>query len=301
MSTHLPFPNPQLHPRPIQRMQQSVQGQTFLLRGLWWDGQRRLRRRFFAGTEETLVVGWGRSTKMNLTRIETFWLAFTDCLVSEQHPPAVAHDPSGHSWADSRLWPLPGARGLVQQLQASCLFRSKVQNNKVRKKKCFCSHVRVSSLQKWKFKMEMISLFLFSEQDLFFFYRSGRLTSAETAPLKAKQRDSTSALSNTNRYPPEESFHSPPPLESFEVRAPHLTSPDLVSLSFGQACVRGRALRSILAVRNISREEAEKIVDEVFDTCFKDHAPFGRIPHSKKDAQFAYRDYENRDRYYANL
>ncbi|XP_075867615.1 mitochondrial inner membrane protease ATP23 homolog [Nelusetta ayraudi] len=68
-----------------------------------------------------------------------------------------------------------------------------------------------------------------------------------------------------------------------------------------QACVRGRALRSILAVRNISREEAEKIVDEVFDTCFKDHAPFGRIPHSKKDAQFAYRDYENRDRYYANL
>lgn len=91
------------------------------------------------------------------------------------------------------------------------------------------------------------------------------------------------------------------PLESFEVRASHLTSPDLVSLSFGQACVRGRALRSILAVRNISREEAEKIVDEVFDTCFKDHAPFGRIPHSKKDAQFAYRDYENRDRYYANL
>lgn len=68
-----------------------------------------------------------------------------------------------------------------------------------------------------------------------------------------------------------------------------------------QACVRGRALRSILAVRNISREEAEKIVDEVFDTCFNDHAPFGRIPHSKKDARFAYRDYENRDRYYANL
>ncbi|KAI3366897.1 hypothetical protein L3Q82_009539 [Scortum barcoo] len=68
-----------------------------------------------------------------------------------------------------------------------------------------------------------------------------------------------------------------------------------------QECVRGRALRSILAVRNISRKEAEKIVDEVFDTCFNDHAPFGRIPHSKKDAGFAYRDYENRDRYYANL
>ncbi|XP_029317976.1 mitochondrial inner membrane protease ATP23 homolog [Cottoperca gobio] len=77
-------------------------------------------------------------------------------------------------------------------------------------------------------------------------------------------------------------------------------------LNFGlkqhqQECVRGRALRSILAVRKISREEAEKIVDEVFDTCFNDHAPFGRIPHSKKDANFAYRDYENRDRYNSNL
>ncbi|KAL0196571.1 hypothetical protein M9458_010143, partial [Cirrhinus mrigala] len=60
------------------------------------------------------------------------------------------------------------------------------------------------------------------------------------------------------------------------------------------ACVRGRALRSILAVR-------KRVVDEVFDSCFHDHAPFGRIPHSKKDAKFAYRDYENRDRYYANL
>ncbi|XP_051248798.1 mitochondrial inner membrane protease ATP23 homolog isoform X2 [Dicentrarchus labrax] len=68
-----------------------------------------------------------------------------------------------------------------------------------------------------------------------------------------------------------------------------------------QECVRGRALRSILAVRNVSRKEAEKIVDEVFDTCFNDHAPFGRIPHTKKDAGFAYRDHQNRDRYYANL
>lgn len=75
----------------------------------------------------------------------------------------------------------------------------------------------------------------------------------------------------------------------------------LIGILLGQACVRGRALRSILAVRNISREEAEKIVDEVFDTCFNDHAPFGRIPHTKRDAQFAFRDYENRDRYNANL
>uniref|UniRef100_A0A9J7YG46 Mitochondrial inner membrane protease ATP23 n=1 Tax=Cyprinus carpio carpio TaxID=630221 RepID=A0A9J7YG46_CYPCA len=56
-----------------------------------------------------------------------------------------------------------------------------------------------------------------------------------------------------------------------------------------QVCVRGRALRSILAVCKVSREEAELVVDEVFDSCFHDHAPF------------TYRDYENRDRYYANL
>uniref|UniRef100_A0A671SAH0 Mitochondrial inner membrane protease ATP23 n=1 Tax=Sinocyclocheilus anshuiensis TaxID=1608454 RepID=A0A671SAH0_9TELE len=68
-----------------------------------------------------------------------------------------------------------------------------------------------------------------------------------------------------------------------------------------QVCVRSRALRSILVVRKVSREEAEQVVDEVFDSCFHDHAPFSRIPHSRKDAKFAYRDYENRDRYYANL
>ncbi|XP_060885979.1 mitochondrial inner membrane protease ATP23 homolog [Labrus mixtus] len=96
-----------------------------------------------------------------------------------------------------------------------------------------------------------------------------------------------------------------------EIRAANLSgdctfSNELTRFNFGmkqhhQECVRGRALRSILAVRNISRKEAEKIVDDVFDTCFNDHAPFGRIPHSKKDAGFAYRDYQNRDRYYANL
>ncbi|XP_032445778.1 mitochondrial inner membrane protease ATP23 homolog [Xiphophorus hellerii] len=68
-----------------------------------------------------------------------------------------------------------------------------------------------------------------------------------------------------------------------------------------QQCVRGRAVRSILAVRKVSLEEAQKIVDEVFDSCFNDHAPFGRIPHGNKDAKFAYREYMNRDRYYTNL
>ncbi|XP_062238891.1 mitochondrial inner membrane protease ATP23 homolog [Platichthys flesus] len=96
-----------------------------------------------------------------------------------------------------------------------------------------------------------------------------------------------------------------------EIRAANLSgdcsfSNEVARLNFGlkehhQECVRGRALRSILAVRKISRVEAEKIVDEVFDTCFNDHAPFGRIPHSNKDAKFANREYESRDRYHANL
>ncbi|XP_066524581.1 mitochondrial inner membrane protease ATP23 homolog isoform X2 [Hoplias malabaricus] len=96
-----------------------------------------------------------------------------------------------------------------------------------------------------------------------------------------------------------------------EIRAANLSGDcsftnELSRFHFGlkehhQECVRGRALRSILAVRKVSREEAEKVVDEVFDSCFNDHTPFGRIPHSKKDAKFAYRDFENRDRYYANL
>lgn len=60
-------------------------------------------------------------------------------------------------------------------------------------------------------------------------------------------------------------------------------------------------MRSILAVRNVTQEQAEKVVNEVFDTCYSDHAPFNRIPHSKQDAKFASRDFENRDRYYANL
>ncbi|XP_047431462.1 mitochondrial inner membrane protease ATP23 homolog [Mugil cephalus] len=96
-----------------------------------------------------------------------------------------------------------------------------------------------------------------------------------------------------------------------EIRAANLSGDctftnELTRFNFGlkqhhQECVRGRALRSILAVRKISRAKAEEIVDDVFDSCFNDHAPFGRIPHSKKDAKFAYRDYMNRDRYYANL
>ncbi|XP_076410256.1 mitochondrial inner membrane protease ATP23 homolog isoform X1 [Peromyscus maniculatus bairdii] len=68
-----------------------------------------------------------------------------------------------------------------------------------------------------------------------------------------------------------------------------------------ETCVRDRAVLSILAVRNISREEAQKAVDEVFESCFNDHEPFGRIPHTKTYARYAHRDFRNRDRYYSNI
>lgn len=75
----------------------------------------------------------------------------------------------------------------------------------------------------------------------------------------------------------------------------------LLLFHFSQTCVRDRAVRSILAVRKVSKETAEKAVDEVFDTCFNDQEPFGRIPHNKKDAKYAHKDFQNRDQYYANI
>ncbi|MBN3300731.1 mitochondrial inner membrane protease ATP23 homolog [Amia ocellicauda] len=96
-----------------------------------------------------------------------------------------------------------------------------------------------------------------------------------------------------------------------EIRAANLSgdcsfSNEMGRFNFGlkqhhQDCVRDRALRSILAVRKVSREDAEKAVDKVFDSCFNDFAPFGRIPHGNNDAKYAYREFQNRNRYYANL
>ncbi|XP_015136890.1 mitochondrial inner membrane protease ATP23 homolog isoform X1 [Gallus gallus] len=96
-----------------------------------------------------------------------------------------------------------------------------------------------------------------------------------------------------------------------EIRAANLSGDctlmnEIARFKFGlkghhQTCVRDRAIRSILAVRKVSRETAEKAVDEVFDACFNDLEPFGRIPHSKTDAKRAYKDFLNRDRYTANL
>ncbi|ETE57084.1 hypothetical protein L345_17204, partial [Ophiophagus hannah] len=68
-----------------------------------------------------------------------------------------------------------------------------------------------------------------------------------------------------------------------------------------QTCVKMKAVRSMLAVRNITKEMAEKAVDEVFESCFNDHEPFDRVPHSKLDAKYAYRGFQNRHRYYQNL
>ncbi|KAJ8245473.1 hypothetical protein GJAV_G00271120 [Gymnothorax javanicus] len=106
-------------------------------------------------------------------------------------------------------------------------------------------------------------------------------------------------------------FNNVKHLACSEIRAANLSGDcsfgnEVSRFNFGlkehhQACVRNRAMRSIMAVRKVSSEEAEKAVDDVFDSCFNDHAPFGRIPHSKRDASFAYREFQNRDRYNANL
>ncbi|XP_072598463.1 mitochondrial inner membrane protease ATP23 homolog isoform X1 [Vulpes vulpes] len=96
-----------------------------------------------------------------------------------------------------------------------------------------------------------------------------------------------------------------------EVRAANLSGDcslvnEIFRLHFGlkrhhQTCVRDRAILSILAVRNISKEVAQKAVDEVFESCFNDQEPFGRIPHNKTYARYAHRDFQNRDRYYSNI
>ncbi|XP_015983225.2 mitochondrial inner membrane protease ATP23 homolog isoform X2 [Rousettus aegyptiacus] len=96
-----------------------------------------------------------------------------------------------------------------------------------------------------------------------------------------------------------------------QVRAANLSGDcslvnEIFRLRFGlkqhhQTCVRDRAILSILAVRNISKEVAQKAVDEVFESCFNDHEPFGRIPHNKTYARYAHRDFQNRDRYYSNI
>ena len=45
-----------------------------------------------------------------------------------------------------------------------------------------------------------------------------------------------------------------------------------------QACVRERATKSILCVRDVTEEEAKRAVDKVFESCFRDTYPFERVP-----------------------
>uniref|UniRef100_A0A8D0CGT9 Mitochondrial inner membrane protease ATP23 n=1 Tax=Salvator merianae TaxID=96440 RepID=A0A8D0CGT9_SALMN len=106
-------------------------------------------------------------------------------------------------------------------------------------------------------------------------------------------------------------FNNVKHLACSEIRAANLSGDcsltnEILRFNFGlkrhhQTCVRDRAVRSILAVRKFSKEIAEKAVDDVFESCFNDHEPFGRVPRSRGDAKYAYRDFRNRDRYYANL
>lgn len=51
-----------------------------------------------------------------------------------------------------------------------------------------------------------------------------------------------------------------------------------ISSQHVKACVRERATKSILCVRDVSEEEAKKAVDKVFESCFRDTFPFERVP-----------------------
>lgn len=45
-----------------------------------------------------------------------------------------------------------------------------------------------------------------------------------------------------------------------------------------QECVKERAVKSMLCVRDMSKQEAQEVVESVFDACFNDTEPFERIP-----------------------
>ncbi|XP_026694281.2 mitochondrial inner membrane protease ATP23 homolog [Ciona intestinalis] len=65
-----------------------------------------------------------------------------------------------------------------------------------------------------------------------------------------------------------------------------------------QKCVRRHALGSFMAEHpSISKNEANKIADEVFTSCYNDHEPFDRLPLSDKHAQLSFKAYLTRHRY----
>lgn len=56
-----------------------------------------------------------------------------------------------------------------------------------------------------------------------------------------------------------------------------------------QDCVKTKALMSVLAVRNVTREEAIDAVERVFPKCYADLEPIGRrIRRNSKDMHKAY-------------
>lgn len=42
--------------------------------------------------------------------------------------------------------------------------------------------------------------------------------------------------------------------------------------------MRERARKSLLSTQDIGEAEARKVVDSVFDTCFRDTEPFEQVP-----------------------
>ncbi|XP_033113980.1 mitochondrial inner membrane protease ATP23 homolog isoform X2 [Anneissia japonica] len=91
-----------------------------------------------------------------------------------------------------------------------------------------------------------------------------------------------------------------------EIRAASLSgdcsffNQNLYSRKFGfmkhhQKCVQERAMKSVMSVRDIPKEEVQKTIDDVWDICFNDHEPFDKIPRNKEDVQRMARQRYNYD------
>lgn len=64
----------------------------------------------------------------------------------------------------------------------------------------------------------------------------------------------------------------------------------IISINY-QECVKKKAVDSMLAARNITKEAAVASVDKVFHRCYNDLSPVGRrIRRNSSDMQRAYRD-----------
>lgn len=62
-----------------------------------------------------------------------------------------------------------------------------------------------------------------------------------------------------------------------------------VKLLWLQECVKTKAIQSVLAVRNVSEEEARAAVNRVFNRCYADLEPIGRrIRRNSRDMYKAY-------------